>query len=222
MELSWLNRRNNPECIVFFNGWGMDPCPFTDIPCGRLDLLMAWDYRSLDSLPLDLLGQYQAVHLVAWSMGVWAAGTMLHKAADIFTSTTAIGGTLDPIHDRLGLPAAAYDSMVNNFTPAALAAFHLSMFDSSSEHQRFLEQKPHRSNRELCSELNALRTAYQERGAAANIFTHVLVTSRDQVFPARNQLRSWKGTNIIRTDWAHFPFYTMADWRTLLPINTKK
>lgn len=222
MELRWLNRKKNQECILFFNGWGMDPSPFAGIPFGAVDVLMAWDYRSPDTVPLDTLEGYQSVHLVAWSMGVWVAAKAFRQTAGAFTTRTAIAGTLDPIHDRWGLPVSAYDDMADTFTPSRLAGFYQSMFDNDSDHQRFLGNKPGRTNSELAKELIALRTAYARAGTAPNLFTHVLLTSRDLVFPVRNQIRSWKGTPTTRMDWPHFPFYTLASWQVLPLFSTKK
>lgn len=222
MELSWLNRKHNQECILFFNGWGMDPTPFTGIPFGVIDVVMAWDYRQPGAFPQHILERYRAVHLAAWSMGVWAAATWLHKAAEHFASTTAIAGTLDPIHDRCGLPEAAYNTMADAFTSARLASFHLSMFDDQGDHQRFIENKPRRPDSELAVELNTLRDTYRREGTAPNIYTNVLLTSRDQVFPLRNQLRAWKGVESRRMNWTHFPFYSLPDWQALVPKNTKK
>lgn len=222
MELRWLNRTHNQECILFFNGWGMDPLPFSDIPFGAIDVLMAWDYRLPDTIPLDTFAGYQAVHLVAWSMGVWVAATTLQQTASAFTTRTALAGTLDPVHNRWGLPVAAYDNMVDTFTQSNLANFYLSMFDNDTDHQRFLENKPCREVSELGKELIALRTAYEKLGTAPDIFTQVLLTSRDQVFPVRNQIRSWKGVPSKRMDWPHFPFYSLHDWQAMLQFSTKK
>lgn len=222
MEISWLNRKHNQECILFFNGWGMDPTPFKGISFGAVDVVMAWDYREPEAVPLHIFEGYRMVHLAAWSMGVWMAATLLEQTAEHFSTRTAIGGTLDPIHDRCGLPVVAYNDMADEFTSVRLAHFHLSMFDDQDDHLRFIGNKPLRPASELALELKTLREAYRREGTAPNIFTNVLLTSRDQIFPLRNQLRAWKGMESRRMNWSHFPFYSLPGWQALVPKNTKK
>ena len=197
-------------------GWGMDPSPFFSIPNDRFDLLMLSDYQHLEPVNMELLGNYEQCHLVAWSMGVWAAGHLLHELQDHFTTRTAIGGTLDPIHPTTGIPPEAYDFILENFTQNMVNDFHLSMFTDQKEAQRFFDNRPDRTLDDLLSELGAFKEHYFTYGAAADIFTKKIVTSRDRVFPFKNQLRAWgkKESTIVKLP--HFPFYAMSGWEALV------
>ena len=69
------------ELLLFFSGWGSEPGMFisgSDTGPGR-DILMLWDYRDM-TLDPDLLRGYGRISLLAWSMGVWAAGKALGEA----------------------------------------------------------------------------------------------------------------------------------------------
>lgn len=218
MQSHWLTKRNNASCILFFTGWGMAPAPFEDIPVQNHDLLLIYDYSKLDKIiPSEITGdRYDHLHLVAWSMGVWAAATMLDFRQVNFASTLAINGTLTPIDDTLGIENAIYNEMMNNFTPDSLHDFYISMFTEREEADRFCSNRPERSQDDLLAELTALRNSYLELGPAPDIYNRKLVSSRDRVFPARSQLRAWGRDNSTLLKAGHFPFYGSLFWDTLL------
>ncbi len=216
MQLSWVCKGNNPACILFMNGWGMDPLPFTPLTSLRHDLLMVDDYRVLEPLPLQELQGYEQLHLVAWSMGVWMAAHILQHQTALFTSSTAIGGTLTPIDDKRGIPRESYTSIIDNFTPEALDGFYHSMFDDDSNIHQFMGNRPHRSSVALHKELICFKQQVEHYGPGKDIYSHKIITGRDRVFPARNQLRAWGKKNSTLTNWPHFPFYQFADWSEIV------
>ena len=165
---------------------------------------------------MELLAEYEQCHLVAWSMGVWAAGYLLHEVQDRFTTRTAIGGTLDPVHATAGIPPEAYDFILENFTQNLLNDFHQSMFTDENEAQRFFNSRPDRSLDDLLAELSAFKEHYVTYGASADIFTQKIVTSRDRVFPFKNQLRAWGKKESTVLKLPHFPFYALSGWDALV------
>jgi len=219
MKTCWLNRADNPDRILFMAGWGMGPEPFQDMAAGPVDLLMVYDYRSLDDRELRSLlacNNSCRLHLLAWSLGVWLAGSLLENIP--FSSATAIGGTCRPIDDRYGIPCQVFDDMIDNFSPAALTSFYRAMFDHSEQADRFLEHRPDRPLAELKEELLSLRTACRNRPQVADIFDRHLATTRDRIFPTRNQIRAWGRDNCESIALAHFPFYQWSSWAKLLGL----
>ena len=109
MQGCWLNREGTQSCILFMAGWGMGPEPFKELVHGPVDVIMVYDYRNLDDFEIStLLPDTRRLHLLAWSMGVWAAGRLL---ADIdFASATAIGGPCRPIDDKRGIPGQVFEA----------------------------------------------------------------------------------------------------------------
>jgi len=218
MQTAWLHRHHHRQCILFFSGWGMDPAPFRFLPAAEHDLCMVFDYRQLHPVDLAAFAGYERVHLVAWSMGVWVAAHLLADRAATFATRTALAGTLVPIDQQCGLPPAGFAAMIDGFNHEVLASFYRSMFDNDEQLARFLASRPQRQLAELREEMVAFRAAFLEHGPGTDIFTRKIVTSRDRVFPGRNQMRAWGKGDCTTTNWSHFPFYHLADWHELLTL----
>ena len=81
------------EALLFFAGWGMDETPFMHNLPPNKDLIICYDYRSLD-FDSTLLSTYDGIYVVAWSMGVWAASQVLPDSNLPLKQSIAINGTL--------------------------------------------------------------------------------------------------------------------------------
>ena len=120
------------ELLLFFSGWGSEPGMFisgSDTGPGR-DILMLWDYRDM-TLDPDLLRGYGRISLLAWSMGVWAAGKALGEADMVNGPRLAVNGTPFPIDDGRGIPTAIFDGTLNGLSERTLAKFRRRMCGSS-------------------------------------------------------------------------------------------
>ena len=218
MQTCWLNQNNNPDCILFMAGWGMGPEPFRTIHCEAVDVLMVYDYRSLEDCDLAaLLPAKRRLHLLAWSLGVWVAGRLLEHV--VFSSSTALGGTCRPVDDRYGIPGQVFTDTIARFSPAAVHDFYGAMFDNAAQTGQFFADRPDRPLAELKEELVLLYDSCQRNPEAADIFQTHIVTSRDRIFPARNQVRAWGRQNCISLALAQFPFYQWHAWAKLLKIS---
>ncbi|MDU9050183.1 MAG: DUF452 family protein [Candidatus Electrothrix sp. Rat3] len=236
MRICRLHQQGNQDCLLFFAGWGMCPEPFYEILAGSVDVFMLYDYRSMDfedisSALKNLQGNFQEkapyrkIHLLAWSMGVWAASMLFadktFSASDftpMFTSAIAIGGTCHPIHDELGIPAQNFTDMAERLSPARVEAFQRSMFADEQEAKRFTSsfRKGERSVAELQQELLALSAAYRAQPNVPEMYTNKIVTGRDRIFPARNQVRAWGRKQCRTLSLPHFPFYHWPSWSAML------
>lgn len=194
----------------------MDPAPFRPLPlCGQ-DLLMYYDYRDLGGIePSALLPTgYGRLTLLAWSMGVWVAGHLLAGQEHRLADAVAINGTLTPIDDRCGIPDGAYAEMLASFSPETLRVFYRSMFSAQGDEDRFLAHRPRRTEEEIREELAALRDQYRANGPAPDLYRRCLVGSRDRIFTARAQVRSWGRERCRQVPAPHFPFYSLS-WDSL-------
>ena len=213
MQGFWIKKEDRSSCILFLSGWGMDPSPFISIPVHNHDLFMIYDYTKVDIPHIEeITKMYSSTHLVAWSMGVWIAGKYFTSLKDRFTSATAVNGTLMPIDDNYGIPAKAFDVMINEFSPDVLEQFYCDMFDQPDEIDRFLGSKPTRSLESIANELKFLQHNYAEQGPGDDIFTRKIVGTRDRIFMARSQQKSWGKENCVRVKAGHFPFYDWPSW----------
>jgi len=200
----------------------MDPHPFGGLSVQAHDLFMVYDYSLMEPWKFHDFpaGSYEQLHLVAWSMGVWAAAYSFTGQEKIFATATAINGTLAPIDDACGIDRNAYDDMIDTFSPTVLHAFYESMFTDPGETARFLRNRPQRTEEDILHELVQLRSSSQGGQPVDNIYSRIIVGSRDRVFPARNQLRSWGRDRCTIIKAPHFPFYKWSVWDRIISAET--
>jgi len=212
MKNCWL-KRGNGDCLLFMAGWGMGPEPFQEIDFGSANVLLLYDYRNLDDNVFSGLPTGKPLHLLAWSMGVWAAA-WLAKHGPLFSTlhfstATAIGGTLKPIDDQYGIPAHAFAAMLEGFSLTRAEDFYRSMFDSETEAQHFLTRRPQRPWQELREELHCLYESCRSISAPLpDIYSRRIVNQRDRIFSARNQLRAWGRERCEILPLPHCPFFS--------------
>lgn len=201
MKYKWLNKQNNEELIIFFNGWGMDESVVNHLNPTNYDIIMLYDYNNLE-FDWSIISNYSKKHIVAWSMGVMCA-TLFNLE---IVSATAINGTLKPIDNEFGIPNRIYDLTVRGFNLKGRERFINSMFDKSEDlpivNREFEEQK---------SELSALKNYH------ANIdfkYNKVFISDNDKIIPTKNQEAFWGISSNLHS--GHCPFKLFKSWSELL------
>ncbi len=212
MKSCWLRHNGYSDCLLFMAGWGMGPEPFTAIDFGRIDVFMTYDYSSLNDTVLVELLDRDKLHLLAWSMGVWVAAWLAQQGGIFsslhFESSTAIGGTLRPVDDKQGIPVQVFEDMLQGLSAEKIDNFYFSMFDSRNEARDFFCRRPQRTCEALHEELKYLHElCHNSLEDMPDIYTHKIITGRDQIFPARSQLRAWGRQHCTVASLPHFPFY---------------
>ena len=203
MKYKWLNKKENKKLILFFNGWGMDECVVNHLQPEDCDVLMFYDYNTLETdFDFKLLSTYTEKYLIAWSMGVMTASLF-----DIdYVSKTAVNGTLKPIDDKFGIPKRIYDLTLRGFSPKGAEKFIKNMFienESLPVPQRDFENQK--------SELEAL-THYEANQDFK--YDRVILSSCDKIIPTKNQMEFWKIEP--NTQSGHAPFNLFKKWSELL------
>ena len=203
MKYKWLNRVNNQKLIIFFNGWGMDECVVSHLEKEDYDILMFYDYNSLETdFDFSVLDCYPRKYLVAWSMGVMTATLF-----DIdYVSKTAINGTLKPIDDKFGIPKKIYDLTLKGFSPKGAERFIKTMFKEDCE-----LPVPMREFENQKSELEAL-THYSAKEDFK--YYRIILSSEDKIIPTKNQIAFWGIEPNIES--GHCPFNHFKKWSELL------
>lgn len=193
------------EALLFFAGWGMDETPFMHNLPPNKDLIICYDYRSLD-FDSTLLSTYEGIYVVAWSMGVWAASQVLPDSNLPLKQSIAINGTLFPIDDMRGIPPAIFEGTLNNLNEATLQKFRRRMCGSGSAFQAFLEIAPQRPVEELKEELAAIGRQYSELPPSTFVWNKAIIGESDHIFPPKNQEQAWQKycNEIQRYDGAHY------------------
>ena len=202
MKYKWLNKENNKELIIFFNGWGMDESVVKHLAPESYDVIMIYDYNNLD-FGWSIISNYEKKYIIAWSMGVMCA-TLFDQLNPI--SATAINGTLKPIDNEFGIPTRIYDLTIKGFSPKGKEKFINNMFsnleDLPTVNREFEEQK---------SELSALKN-YK-----ANLdfkYDKIFISDNDKIIPTKNQEAFWSKKANLKS--GHCPFKLFKKWSELL------
>ena len=203
MKYKWLNQKNNQKLIIFFNGWGMDECVIQHLEYDDCDVLMFYDYNSLET-DFDFKGinKYPTKYLVAWSMGVMTASFFNIE----YSTKTAINGTLKPINDEFGIPERIYNLTLKGFSPKGAERFIKSMYKENC-----VLPVPHREFESQKSELEAL-THYEVKSDF--IYDRIILSSDDNIIPTKNQVAFWNIEPNIES--GHAPFNLFKKWSELL------
>ena len=208
MQYKWLNKQNNKNLIVFFNGWGMDENIVNNLDSENYDVLTFFDYRTFEVPNIDF-SKYEKKYLIAWSMGVFVCNYFYEKL-EKFNRYIAINGTLKPIDDDFGIPIKAYNLTIDNFNELTCSKFMKkisSVIDLKNYCTRNIE--------ELKQELIAIRDLQLNKFFN---FNKAIISKNDRIFPYKNMLSFWENTNasITELDASHYIFDKYNKWSDLI------
>ncbi len=220
METTWLHKNGHKKLIVFCNGWGMDACPFRSLISVEFDVYMLFDYRQLTHIPAieTLVEGYEQVHLVSWSMGVWAGQRLFAGKHDLFDRTLAINGTLCPIDDGFGIPEKVFNATLTGFNEASRLKFYKRMCRQKDTLNFFLLRQPQRSVKDQGEELAALQKTVDCSPASVSIYDEIIVSESDFIIPTANQLKYWQEKQVTQVAGFHFLFNLWLSWDQLLNV----
>lgn len=221
METSWLHKNGHKKLIVFCNGWGMDDFPFCSLTSIEFDVYMLYDYRQLtDHHDIETLVEgYEQVHLVSWSMGVWAGQKLFAGKRYLFDRTLAINGTLCPIDDSFGIPEKVFNATLAGFNENSRLKFYKRMCRQKDNLNFFLSRQPQRSVKDQGEELTALKKMVDCSPASSSIYEEIIVAESDLIIPTANQLKYWQGRQVTMVSGFHFLFNLWPSWDQLLDVS---
>lgn len=199
------NQAGGERILLLFAGWGMDEQPFTHYRTPGKDFIVCYDYRTLD-FDETLLLPYEEIHLVGWSMGVWAASQALQNKRLPITRSIAVNGTPHPIDAERGIAPAVFEGTLHGLNEATLQKFRLRMCGNAAAYRAFAEIAPQRSVEELKEELAAIGQQSKELPASSFVWQKAVIGNADRIFLPENQQRAWQGTEtkIEYTDGGHY------------------
>ena len=152
MKQLFIKKEGNPVLLLFFAGWGSDENLFgSPVPEG-CDYLLCFDYKNMD-FDYSLLGGYQEIRVLAWSMGVWVACQTLTGKDYPYGMRLAVNGTPYPIHDTKGIPEVIFRGTLENFSEPVLVRFRRRICGSAAQVKLFLAHHPYRTLDDLHQEL---------------------------------------------------------------------
>lgn len=215
MRIEWVNKKGDEVVVVFFNGWGMDTRATSHLE-NHADLLVLYDYRTLNTEELPSLEHYKKVFVIAWSMGVWAAAQILPEWNINPSRLIALNGTECPVDDRFGIPEKMYVLTENGMDERGKEKFFQRMLSGREERTRFSENQSGRELPEQVEELKAIHTASCSRHQCLN-WDKVFISEKDVIFPAGNQHNWWEGKAPVKSlACGHYPFYCFRSWEDII------
>lgn len=203
MKQLFLRKDGQPNLLLFFSGWGAEEILFDPPAMEGFDCLLCYDYRSLDHDD-SLLAPYSGIRLLAWSMGVWVAATVLSGKALPWTFRLAAGGTTTPVDDRKGIPEDIFRATLAGMSGTTLDRFRRRMCGSAAEAQRLAKLPFHRNLDELRDELACLSRYVAAQPVPRFDWDAALVMTADRIFPPENMRRAWEGVPLIEREAAHY------------------
>ena len=216
MQYHWLNKQNNNKLIIFFTGWSFDEKPFEFLECKDYDVLILFDYNSLD---LPEIPKYDKYYLISWSMGVFCAYLVKDKLPQ-FSQKLAINGTLYPVDDELGIPQKPFILTLRHAEKGLQGKFYQNIFQSKEEYEKYTQTPVQRTIENRVSELNNLYKRIKNTQLNYNnYYDKALISSDDKIIPTQNQKNFWnKYLNPQIIESGHFPYYNFKSWDEILCI----
>lgn len=217
MKYEFLRRgEGGGRLLLIFAGWGSDGRIFREA-CDALPA--GWDalcVSGYDRAEFDrtLLGGYSTIYLVAWSLGVAAAGRMLSR--DEITCAVAVNGTPHPVSDNFGIPTAIYEGTFRTLDERNLRKFRRRMVQNGEEFARVLEVLPETPDIEaLKNQLSFIQAFTTSEAPSGLSWDNVYISTDDRIIPTANQRRYWERPGACRhinmMDHGH-----VADFRTII------
>lgn len=211
MQHLWLNKKENKNLIVFFNGWGMNDTPIKHLKTDGFDILALFDYRTLDfDFSKFDFSKYEKKYLICWSMGVYAANLFYEELKD-FDKKVAINGTAKIIDDNFGIPKKVYKVTAKFLNESSLDKFIKNMFQGGKLNPNITIT---RSLEELRDELISIQNIEIKKELK---FDKALISTLDRIVPTKNQIAFWSDrAKIEEIESTHCPFEIYNFWQDLL------
>ncbi|WP_106829687.1 DUF452 family protein [Parabacteroides pacaensis] len=217
MKIETILPGGNERLILFFNGWGAPPSVVAHLCTGDPGTCVKVCYDYTDpAFPADL-SAYREIHLVAWSLGVWAAQSVLRNIP--LASATAINGTPYPVHDVWGIPVNIFEGTIDHLSEDTFLRFTRRMCGSAGVWKEYRKLKNTRSVESLKEELRAIRKRYEEARDETVSFpwSRAILSTADAIFPFTSLCNYWatRVSGLTYIDAPHYPFYLWNEWKQI-------
>ena len=215
MQYHWLNQNKNEDLIIFFGGWSFDYKPFEQLECTHYDVLMFYDYTTLE-MPVIDFSSYKTISLIGWSMGVFAA-YYLRNNLPKFSRKIAVNGTPFPVDDTFGIPLRTFELTLKHAETGLQGKFYQNVFSNEEFLAQYQKNPVKRSIQNRIDELISLNKLIKstEQTYDGKFYDCALVGINDRIIPAKNQLNCWKDI-AVKLECGHFPFYMFNSWEDIL------
>lgn len=217
MEAKWISKGAGRTLVIFFCGWGFDQQCISTLDTEDVDLVVLFDYQSLE-MPALTTAEYDDVVVVAWSFGVWVAAYAIGEGFLSPHSAFAINGTLEPVSESYGIPPAIFNATLSTLSEASLAKFNMRICGGARSFASMKELLPKRDFEGQRNELEMLGTYFSTKGSFdKNRWKSALISRDDLIFPYHSMASFW-GDKAISIDGPHLCFANAGSWIQLLTL----
>lgn len=192
------------KVILLFAGWGMDEHLFMKYRPKDADLIVVYDYRSLD-FDEQIIAEYDEIKVIGWSMGVWAASQVLQNKNYPIVQSYAINGTQFPVDDNKGIACNIVEGTLQHLNEKTLYKFRRRMCATNAVFTHFTASLPKRNIADLKDELIKIREQSKDLPPADFEWNKVYISKGDRIFLPENQIRSWEENNYTLMEEGHYP-----------------
>lgn len=197
---------------------GMDAAAVEHMDASGYDLLMFNNYIELNTIVENLDG-YHEILVVAWSLGVWAASQVLCKSKIQIKQSIALNGTVTPVDDKEGIPAAIFKGTLDGWSEKTRERFLMRMAGGAKEYLKNQSKFGSRSIENQKSELDSIYNQCSSSEKSSFAFNKAVIGNQDAIFTPDNQRKSWQGKAQLKTlDIPHFPFVHFNSWEQIISV----
>lgn len=162
---------------------------------------------------MDIPGSYQDISLLAWSFGVFLAGTGIIMDPRI-SRKIAVNGTPWPIDDKRGIPERIFNGTLSGYNEENRAHFFRRVMGGETVVSRQMDKLPLRSTASQIEELKAIASLAKSgspellmQEQSFDCWTQAVICLSDKIFPLRNMKNAW-GNKAILQEGNHFPDFS--------------
>lgn len=218
MRVNWINNNSNTKCILFFNGWGMDENAVQHLKCDDFDICEFSGYHKKEGSFPDL-NSYSEVYVIAWSLGVWMATSLLSKEKIKINRCIAINGTELPIDDSQGIPEKIFTGTLNGWNERNKVRFNRRISGNTRQINNSNIVLNNRSANDQKEELQYIKDQFNESNKPSINWDCAIIGSNDLIFAPANQQSFWKGkTSFTIIESAHYPFVDFTSWKQIIEL----
>jgi len=219
MKAFWLNKKHNPNLIVFFAGWSFDENPFKSLKYDRFDVLIVYDYNDLKS-PKELseTKNYESKILLSWSMGVFASYVLRDLFVD-FDKKIAINGTVTPVDNEYGIPVRMFELTLKYCKKSLDNQFYRNIFLTDAEYEKYCKNPVVRSIQSRVEELSSLYELIKKSDFVyKKFYDFAYISNFDKIIPSKNQINSHNKNKIpfLLLPFGHCLFYNFTCWSEII------
>ncbi|PCH76129.1 MAG: hypothetical protein COB98_07170 [Flavobacteriaceae bacterium] len=218
MKTRWLNKEGNTDCILFFNGWGMDENTVNHLDRKGFDICMFYDYKTIHPEEIAL-SSYSRVYVVSWSLGVWVTGFVIDALGVNVSKSIALNGTQLPVDLCYGIPPQVFENTFTNWDERNRKKFNRRVLGGKSAFELYEHKLVSRNVVEQQVELGVILKLVKQTTVTNFCFDTALIGQQDLIFSPENQWEFWKRkAMVVEFMLPHYPFNYFNSWKQIISL----